>query len=73
MMLTMNSIRLILLMPCIYFTQLLFGLSGSFFCRNKYSANCLNTPIDFKNNKQQKYENQRIVLPLLGTWKNLYK
>jgi hypothetical protein len=52
----MNSIRLILLMPCIYFTKLLFGLSASFFRRYKYAANCLNTPIsnqiiDSKNMK----------------------
>lgn len=40
-----NMNKLIRLMPCMYFTNLVFGRSGSGFLMYKYSANCLSTPI----------------------------
>lgn len=33
------------LIPCMYFTNLVFGLSGSGLRRYKYSAICFSTPI----------------------------
>ena len=40
-----NNKRLSLLMPCMYLTNFVFGLSGSGLRRYKYSAICFRTPI----------------------------
>lgn len=53
-------------MPCMYFTKVVFGRSGSGLRNHKYSANCLSTPIKKLYRKDTVYQKKFDDIRALG-------